>query len=171
MNFRLPTFVTGAVAASLLGAATFAAASSVDNRPAPKIVIPNSPISPSSAGQRVQLSAERATHDVNDDKGGAATRAPASTAPATRAPAPASRASASRAPASRTPGTGVRHSDDPATHDVNDDRGGAASRPSATRAPATHAPTATAATRAPGTDDPATHDVNDDSGSGSGSGR
>jgi hypothetical protein len=95
MRLRLPTFVPAIVATAVLGAGAFAAAHSVDNRPAPKVVISSVPASddqPSHSGQDLidhDGPIASASHDVvdndndNDDRGPSSTPSP-SPRPSTR---------------------------------------------------------------------------------------
>jgi hypothetical protein len=70
MRFRPPAFVAVTLSALVLGGGAYAAASSIDTQPAPKVVVPNAPASNSSAGHLSRGADDPATHDINDDKGG-----------------------------------------------------------------------------------------------------
>jgi hypothetical protein len=92
MRNRSSITVAAATASLLLvGGIAYAAVQSVDTNPKPQVVIPSSASHHQSAGHATD---DPATHDVNDDNGGA------------------------------TSGHGT---DDPTTHDVNDDNGGSGS--------------------------------------------
>jgi hypothetical protein len=113
MRLRPPTFVAVSLVAVVLGGGAYAAASSIDTQPAPKVVVPSSPspqvqstpAADDKGGLRSPgVSDDPANHDATDDKGGL-----------------------------RSPGV----SDDPASHDATDDKGGLRS-PGATDDPASH---------------------------------